>query len=112
MCDCGGSSHPALVAPVLGGVDRRDVGHAQPVGERRGGVGDEPVVAVDEVVGVLLRERLAGREHVVVHLLDPGHEAVEVARPAGSRTRWTLTPARSSSRPESTSGRFADRPRG
>ena len=31
---------------------------------------------------MLLAERLAGRQHVLVHLLDPGDEAVEVARPA------------------------------
>ena len=77
-----GILHPALVAPVLGRVDRRHVWHAQPVGERRGGVRDEPVMAVDEVVGVLLGQRLAGREHVLVHLLHPGDEAIEVARPA------------------------------
>jgi hypothetical protein len=83
---------PALVATVLGGVDRREVGHAEAVGERRGGLRDEPVVAVDEVVAVLLGERLTGGEHVRVHLLDPGDEAVEVARPArlgarGGRSR-------------------------
>ena len=74
--------HPALVAPVLGGVDRRHIPHAQPLGERGGGVRDEPVVAVDEVVVVLLGERDAGREHVLVHLLHPRDEAIEVARPA------------------------------
>ncbi len=43
----------------------------------------QPVMPVDEIVGVLLGQELTGREHVVVHLLHPGDEAVEVARPAG-----------------------------
>ena len=32
---------------------------------------------------MLCGQRLAGSEHVLVHLLDPGDESVEVARPAG-----------------------------
>jgi hypothetical protein len=82
MCDCGGILHPALVATVLGRVDRRHVWHAQPVGKRGGGVPDQPVMAVHEIVGVLFGEHLTGREHVVVHPLHPRDEAVEVARPA------------------------------
>ncbi len=53
-----GFVHPALMATVLGGVDRRDVGHAEAVREPRGRLGDEPVVTVDEVVGALLAKRL------------------------------------------------------
>ena len=82
MCACGWSCtqpwwRPCSVAWIV-----VTYGTLQAVGERRRGVRHEPVVAVDEVVRVLLREHLAGREHVLVHLLDPRHEAVEVARPA------------------------------
>jgi hypothetical protein len=45
-------------------------------------VRDEPVVAVDQVVGMRFRERLADRKHVVVHALNPRHESIEVTRPA------------------------------
>ena len=38
-------------------------------------------MAVHEVEGLFLRQCLAGREHVLVHLLHPREEAVEVARP-------------------------------
>ena len=75
--------HPSLVATVLGGVDRRHVGDLEPLGQRRGGVRHEPVMAVNEVVGALLGKRHAGREHVVVHPLNPRDEPVEVAGPAG-----------------------------
>ena len=71
--------HPALVAAVLGGVDRRDVGQLELVREARRGGGDEPVVAVDDVERGLARERAPGVEHVLVHGLDPLHERVEVA---------------------------------
>ena len=43
---------PALVAPVLGRVDGRDQRRVEAFGEVVAGVGDEPVVAVDEVVAV------------------------------------------------------------
>ena len=39
-------------------------------------------MAVHQVVAVLFCERLAGTEHVLVHLLDPGDEATQLARPA------------------------------
>jgi hypothetical protein len=42
----------------------------------------QPVMAVDEIVGVLFGQQLTGSEHVLVHLLHPGDEAVEIARPA------------------------------
>ncbi len=71
------------MAAVLGGVNGGDVGDLQEVRQRRGGVRDKPVVAVDEVVGVLLGERLPGGEHVLVHLLHPREEPVEVLREAG-----------------------------
>ena len=74
---------PALVAAVLGGVDRRQVraprGARQPGGGRR----DEPVVAVDDVEVVALGEQATGGEHVLVHALDPGDELVEVAGHGG-----------------------------
>ena len=68
--------HPPLVATMLGCVDRRDVGDLQEVRQRRGGVCDEPIVAVDEVIDMFLGERAPSGEHVVVHLLDPAQEAV------------------------------------
>src|SRR5947209_13112635 len=74
--------HPALMPPVLGRVDRRDVRQAEPLGERLRRGRDEPVVAMDEVVAVLLRERFSRGEHVVVHTLHPRNEAVEVSWPA------------------------------
>jgi len=64
-------------------MDGRDVGHGEPLGEDGRGLGDEPVVAVDEVVSMLGGQRLAGRAHVVVHLLHPRDEAVQLARPTG-----------------------------
>ena len=74
--------HPALVAAVLGRVDRRHIRDLQLLGQRRGGVRDQPVVTVDEVIGALPGEPQTGREHVVVHLLHPRDEPVQVPRPA------------------------------
>ena len=71
---------PALVAAVLGGVDRREVRAAQPLGEPGRRAGDEPVVAVDDVEAQPLAELAPGGVHVRVHPLDPGDERVEVAR--------------------------------
>src|SRR2546421_9885894 len=73
---------PALMPPVLGRMARRDVRQAEPLGERVRGGCDEPVVAMDELVAVLLGERFSRGEHVVVHTLPPRNEAVEVSRPA------------------------------
>ena len=73
---------PALVAAVLGRVDRHDERAAEAVGEVVAGDGDEPVVAVDEVEVVAVAELDAGGEHVGVHVLDPGDELAEVARAA------------------------------
>ena len=73
---------PALVAAVLGRVDRRHQRRAEAPGEVVAGRRDEPVVAVDEVEVVAIAELDAGGEHVGVHPLDPGDELAEVAGPA------------------------------
>ena len=83
MCGLRLIGDPALVAAVLGGVDGGDVGHIQPLGEGCRGARDQPVVSVDRLVVVLLRQGFARRQHVLVHLLHPGHEAIEVPGPAG-----------------------------
>ena len=74
---------PALVAAVLGRVDRRQVRAPRRARQPGGGRRDEPVVAVHDVVVVALGEQATGREHVLVHALDPGHELVEVAGHGG-----------------------------
>ena len=71
---------PALVAAVLGGVDRRDQRHVVAAGEVVAGAGHEPVVAVDEVEFVAVPELDPGGEHVGVHALDPGDELGQVGR--------------------------------
>ena len=71
---------PALMAAVLGRVDRREIRAAQAVGEARRRARDEPVVAVHEVEAQPLSELPAGGVHVRVHALDPGDEGVEVER--------------------------------
>src|SRR4029077_788903 len=73
---------PTLMATVLGRMDRRRIGDAQPLGQHRRGMGDKPVVTVDEIVGVLLSKRQPSREHVLVHARHPRDEAVEVTWPA------------------------------
>ena len=72
---------PALVAAVLGGVDRGHQGRVEALREVVAGVGDEPVVAVDEVEVEAVAELDAGGEHVRVHPLDPGDELVELGGP-------------------------------
>ena len=72
--------HPALVAAVLGGVDRHHERGAEALGEVVAGRGHEPVVAVDHVEVVAVAHLHAGGEHVRVHVLDPGHELAQVAR--------------------------------
>ena len=71
---------PALVAAVLGGVDRRHQRAAEAPRQVVAGHRDEPVVAVDEVEVEAVAELDAGREHVGVHPLDPGDELAEVGR--------------------------------
>ena len=73
---------PALVAAVLGGVDRHHERAAETPGQVVAGDRDEPVVPVDEVEVVAVAELDARGEHVGVHVLDPGHELAEVARAA------------------------------
>ena len=73
---------PALVAAVLGRVDRHHQRAAEALGEVVAGVGDEPVVAVDEVEVEAVAELDARGQHVGVHVLDPGDELAEVARAA------------------------------
>ena len=53
-------------------------GALEALGEVVAGVGDEPVVAVDEVEVVAVAELDPGGEHVGVHPLDPGDELVEL----------------------------------
>ncbi len=72
---------PALVAAVLGRVDRRHQRRIEALGEVVAGVGDQPVVAVDEVEVEAVAELDPGGEHVRVHPLDPGDELAEVGRP-------------------------------
>ena len=71
---------PALVASVLGGVDRDRERRAEAVGEVMAGRGDQPVVAVDHVEVVAVAHLDTGGEHVRVHVLDPGDELAQVAR--------------------------------
>jgi hypothetical protein len=73
---------PALVAAVLGRVDGHHQRGAEAAGEMVAGRGDQPVVAVDEVEGEAVAEVDPRGEHVRVHVLDPRHELVQVARPA------------------------------
>ena len=68
--------HPALVAAVLGRVHGHQPRHAPPPGERARRRGDQPVVRVDEVEAAA--ELGARGQHVLVHVLDPGDERVEV----------------------------------
>ncbi len=67
---------PALVAAVLGRVDGDEPRDAPAPGQlaRRGG--DQPVVRVHEVEAAA--ELDARGEHVLVHVVDPGDERVEV----------------------------------
>ena len=75
--------HPALVAAVLGGVDRDHERGAEAVGQVVAGRGHEPVVAVHDVEVVAVAHLHPGGQHVGVHALDPGHELAELARPLG-----------------------------
>ena len=83
---------PALVAPVLGGVDRDHERRPEAAREVVAGHRDEPVVAVDEVEVVAVAELDPGGEHVGVHPLDPGDELAEVAWAGSARApggSWT-----------------------
>ena len=84
---------PALVAAVLGGVDRGHERRAEAAREVVAGGGDEPVVAVDEVEVVAVAELHAGGEHVGVHPLHPGDELAEVARPGRLEDAMHVDPA-------------------
>ena len=75
--------HPALVAAVLGGVDRDHERRAEALGQVVAGRGHEPVVAVHHVEVVAVAHLHAGGQHVGVHPLDPGHELAQLARPLG-----------------------------
>ena len=72
---------PALMAAVLGRVDRRHQGCAEAPREVVAGVRDEPVVAVHDVELEPIAELDPGGEHVRVHPLDPGDELVELRWP-------------------------------
>ena len=67
---------PALVAAVLGRVHGHQPRHAPPPGQRAPRRGDEPVVRVHEVEAAA--ELGAGGQHVLVHVVDPRDEGVEV----------------------------------
>jgi len=72
--------HPALMAAVLGGVDRSSRrGSPKRRAEVVAGDGDEPVVSVHEIEREVVAEIDAGGEHVGVHVLDPGDELRQVA---------------------------------
>ncbi len=73
---------PALMAAVLGRVDRRHQRRPEAPGEVIAGGGDEPIVPVDDVEVIAIAEPDSGGEHVRVHPLDPGDELAEVAGPA------------------------------
>ena len=75
--------HPALVAPVLGRVDRDHERCAEALGQVVARRGHEPVVSVDDVEVVAVAHLHARGEHVRVHVLDPGDELAEVTRPLG-----------------------------
>ena len=74
---------PALMAAVLGGMDRDDERRAKAVGEVVAGGRHEPVVAVHDVEVEAVADLDARGEHVRVHVLDPGDELTEVARALG-----------------------------
>ena len=67
---------PALVAPVLGRVHGDEPRDAAAAGERARRGGDQPVVRVHEVEAAASSAPAA--EHVLVHVVDPGDEGVEV----------------------------------
>ena len=73
--------HPALVAAVLGGVDRDHERRAEALRQVVAGGCHEPVVAVHDVEVVAVPHLDSRGEHVGVHVLDPGDELAEVARP-------------------------------
>jgi hypothetical protein len=71
---------PSLVASVLGGVDGDQPWSRDTARGRAGGVGDEPVVGVDEVELVCGGERPRPRGHRRVQARHPAQERVELAR--------------------------------
>ena len=75
--------HPALVAAVLGGVDRDHERAAEALGQVVARHGHQPVVAVHHVEVVAVPHLHARGQHVGVHVLDPGHELGQLARALG-----------------------------
>ena len=74
---------PALVAAVLGRVDRRHQRRVEAPREVVARHRHEPVVSVDEVEIIAIAELDPGGEHVGVHALDPGDELAEVGGAGG-----------------------------
>ena len=73
--------HPALVAAVLGRVDRDRERRVEALGEVVAGDRDEPVVAVHDVELEPVAELDPGGQHVGVHVLDPGDELGQLRGP-------------------------------
>ncbi len=71
---------PALVASVLGRVDRDQPRHAGATRDFLGCIGHQPIVRMHEVKGEPLSELRRRGGHVAVHLLDPLQEPLDVAR--------------------------------
>ena len=76
---------PALVAAVLGRVDRHDQRATEAVGEVVAGYEDKPVVAMDDVKVVAVTKLDAGRQHVGVHVLNPSDKFAKITGAARFR---------------------------
>ena len=68
------------MAPVLGGVDRRQPRNAEPPRQPLGRAGHQPVMGVRQVERQPPAELGAEHAHVPVHRLDPFHELADVLR--------------------------------
>ena len=71
------------MAAVLGRVNRHHQRRPKALGEVVAGIGDKPVVPVDEVKGIAVAELDAGGQHVGVHPLHPGDELAQIGGPLG-----------------------------